>query len=221
MSLATLLVLADGRFPAGGHAHSAGVEVFARNGEITDVASLRLFLRGRVATTGYNDATVAAAAVDESSWDAVDAEANARIAAPELRAVSRMLGRRLVRTAQRCWPDARLGAATSVHADGPHFAVALGAAGAAAGLDAQSVAVVAVHACAATPATAAVRLLGLDPVAVYAELAALAPEIDRIAMAAAADVARHGLRGALAPAAPRTEIAARRHSRLEGRLFAS
>jgi len=220
MSLATLLVLADGRFPAGGHAHSAGIEVFARNCEITDVASLRVFLRGRVATTGYSDATVAAAAL-ESSLDEVDAEANARIAVPELRVVSRMLGRRLVRTASRCWPDARLGAAARVHADGPHYAVALGAAATAAGLDARSVAVVAVHASAATPATAAVRLLGLDPVAVYAELAALAPEIDRIATSAVADVARHGLRGSLAPAAPRTEIAAARHSRLEGRLFAS
>jgi urease accessory protein len=221
MSLATLLVLADGRFPAGGHAHSAGVEVFARNREISDVASLRLFLRGRITTSGYSDATVATAAVRELSWANVDAEANARLAAPELRAVSRMLGRRLVRTASRCWPDERLGAAASVHADGPHFPVALGAAGAAAGLDAQAVAVVAIHASAATPATAAVRLLGLDPVAVYAELASLAPEIDRIANCAVADVARHGLRDALAPAAPRTEIAAARHSRLEGRLFAS
>ena len=221
MSLATLLVLADGRFPAGSHAHSAGVEVFVRGRELTDVETLRAFLRGRIATWGFVDATVAAAAANTQSWTVIDAEANARIAAPELRAVSRLLGRRLVRTASRCWPDGRLTEVGRLHPDGPHYGVALGAAGVAAGLDALAVAVAAVHASATTPATAAVRLLGLDPVAVHAELAALAPDIDRIAALAVAEVRRHGLRGSLAPAAPRSEIAAVRHTQLEGRLFAS
>ena len=34
------LLLADGRFPAGAHAHSAGVEVFIRNGELLLAAAL-------------------------------------------------------------------------------------------------------------------------------------------------------------------------------------
>jgi urease accessory protein len=226
MSLATLLVLADGRFPAGGHAHSAGVEIFVRSGELHDVTSLRSFLRGRVATAGFVDATVASAAVLESEceapeWIRLDREANARFASPVQREVSRTLGRRLVRTANRCWPDERLDDVAGVHPDGPHFSLALGAAGGAAGIGPLEVAVAAVHTSAATPATAAVRLLGLDPVAVYAELAALAPEIDAVAVRAVEEIRRHGLTGAIAPTAPRTEIAAERHPRLEGRLFAS
>ena len=226
MSLATLLVLADGRFPAGGHAHSAGVEVFVRDGELHDETSLRAFLAGRVATNGFVDATVAVAAILELCDGAhamvrVDREANARIAAPAQRAVSRGLGRRLLRTAGRCWPDARLDQTARVHAEGPHFAVALGAAGGAARLGPIEVAVAAAHASAVTPATAAVRLLGLDPVAVYAQLAALAPEIDLVAKRAVDEVQRAGLRTASAPVAPRAEIAAIRHTRLEGRLFAS
>lgn len=38
MSRAALLVLADGRFPAGGHAHSGGAEAAVRAGRITDAA---------------------------------------------------------------------------------------------------------------------------------------------------------------------------------------
>jgi urease accessory protein len=226
MSIATLLVLADGRLPAGAHAHSAGVEVLVRRGELHDVASLRSFLRGRVATTGFVDATIAAAAMldaarDAPDWMHLDREANARIVSPAQRTASRTLGRRLVRTALRCWPDARLEIAARVHPDGPHLAVALGAAGCAAGLDPNAVAVAAVHATVATPATAAVRMLGLDPVAVHAELAALAPEIDFVAGRAVDEVRRYGLRLASAPAAPRSEVTAERHARLEGRLFAS
>ncbi len=63
MTLAALLVLADGRMPAGTHAHSAGIETFARRGEVHDLASLRSFLRGRLSSVGYTDATVAAAVV--------------------------------------------------------------------------------------------------------------------------------------------------------------
>lgn len=37
MSRAALLVLADGRFPAGGHAHSGGAEAAVRAGRITEI----------------------------------------------------------------------------------------------------------------------------------------------------------------------------------------
>ena len=61
-SAATVLMLADARFPAGGHAHSGGLEGAVTAGMVTDVGSLELFLRGRLATAGVVAAGLAAAA---------------------------------------------------------------------------------------------------------------------------------------------------------------
>ncbi|MYX51130.1 urease accessory protein UreF, partial [Streptomyces sp. SID8385] len=52
MSRAALLVLADGRFPAGGHAHSGGAEEAVGAGRIRDAADLGAFCRGRLHTAG-------------------------------------------------------------------------------------------------------------------------------------------------------------------------
>src|SRR3546814_15299770 len=54
--------------------------------------------------------------------DALDAEAEARITVPALRAASRRLGRQLVRVAGRCWPSAIL----ATLPEAPHQPVALG-----------------------------------------------------------------------------------------------
>ena len=62
MSTASLLLLADGRFPSGGHAHSNGVEAACATGAIDDVASLGAYVEGRLATAGRVDASFAAAA---------------------------------------------------------------------------------------------------------------------------------------------------------------
>ncbi|MEU7048105.1 urease accessory protein UreF, partial [Streptomyces eurythermus] len=48
MTRAALLVLADGRFPAGGHAHSGGAEAAVKAGRITDP----VFTREAVEHTG-------------------------------------------------------------------------------------------------------------------------------------------------------------------------
>ncbi|MFD9634761.1 urease accessory protein UreF, partial [Streptomyces violascens] len=52
MSRAALLVLADGRFPAGGHAHSGGAEPAVKAGRIRNAADLAEFCRGRLHTSG-------------------------------------------------------------------------------------------------------------------------------------------------------------------------
>ncbi|MFB9334077.1 hypothetical protein ACFFTT_14770, partial [Actinoplanes octamycinicus] len=62
MSLATLLLLADGRLPSGGHAHSAGLEAQVAAGRVRDVEDLGGFLRGKLATGGLVSAACAAAA---------------------------------------------------------------------------------------------------------------------------------------------------------------
>ncbi|MFD8826698.1 urease accessory protein UreF, partial [Streptomyces sp. NPDC059605] len=62
MSRAALLVLADGRFPAGGHAHSGGAEAAVEQGRVRDAGDLAAFCRGRLHTAGLTAAALAAAA---------------------------------------------------------------------------------------------------------------------------------------------------------------
>lgn len=214
--LATLL-LADGRFPMGGHVHSAGVESAVADGRIVDVPTLAAYLQGRLQTTGLTDAALAAATVLHiGELNELDAEAEARITVPALRAVSRRLGRQLIRVAGRCWPSATFASLP----DAPHQTVALGVVGVAAGLDPGDVARLSVHHALTTPAQAAVRLLGLDPfsvAALTAELAADGEAVVRLAVAAAA-----GPIGDLpARTGPVVEIAAIEHESLPTRLFAS
>ena len=54
-----LLLLADGRFPSGGHAQSAGVESAVAHGDVVDIETLERYLAGRLATTGLVDAAFA------------------------------------------------------------------------------------------------------------------------------------------------------------------
>jgi urease accessory protein len=98
--------------------------------------------------------------------------------------------------------------------------VALGVLAAAAGLDDTDAAVCALHHLASAAATAAVRLLGLDPFDVHALLASMAAAIDELACEAAAGC--RGPLGALpASSGPLTEILAEDHANWEVRLFAS
>ncbi|PSJ26717.1 urease accessory protein UreF, partial [Streptosporangium nondiastaticum] len=79
---AALLVLADGRFPAGGHAHSGGAEAAVKAGRITDGPTLEEFCRGRLHTAGLTAAALAAAAAAGLDPLALDDAADARTPAP-------------------------------------------------------------------------------------------------------------------------------------------
>jgi urease accessory protein len=220
-SRAALLVLADGRFPSGGHAHSAGVEAACATGRVFDVASLTAFVEGRLHTTGRVDAAFAAAAAHGAhALGDLDAALDARLAAPRVRAVSRSLGRQLLRAGARVWPHAALEDVAAAVPTGPHQAVALGAVARAAGLDPADAAVCALHHLAAAMAAAGVRLLGLDPYAVEAMRASMATTIDALA-AEAAVVALAGLTDLPAWSAPLSDILAEVHATWEVRLFAS
>ena len=59
---AALLTLADSRLPAGGHAHSGGVEQAITAGLVSDPASVEAFLRRRLTTSGAVAAGLAVAA---------------------------------------------------------------------------------------------------------------------------------------------------------------
>jgi urease accessory protein len=183
---------------------------------------LASFLVGRLHTAGVVDASFAAAACAGShAWPELDAHYDARTVSPRLRAVSRTLGRQLLRSGRRVFDDPLLDTVTAASPiEGAHHAVALGAVARAARLDELDAATAALHHLASTVATSAVRLLGLDPFDVYARLARLAPLVDTLAAAAAAD-ARQPLEWLPAASAPLVEILAEDHATWEVRLFAS
>lgn len=241
---AAVLLLSDSRLPAGGHAHSGGVEAAVAAGLIDSVEELDSFLRGRLATTGLVGAALAAFAcrhaarisasqagdssTDRESgpagscqvdWNAIDVEADARTPSPAQRDSSRRQGRGLLRAGRAAWEAPWL-TAVAATPDGPHQAVALGAVAAAAGSTPYGAALVAAHLCVSGPASAGVRLLGLDPLAVHAVQARLAGRVSTIARAADA-AARRPLATLPSAAGPRLDLLAEFHRRAEVQLFVS
>ncbi|MFD7811460.1 urease accessory protein UreF [Streptomyces sp. NPDC059785] len=224
MPRAALLVLADGRFPAGGHAHSGGAEAAVRAGRITDAASLEDFCRGRLHTTGLVSAALAAAAALGADPAALDGAADARTPSPALRGVARRLGRQLLRAGRATWPCAELDALAAAFPKGAHQPVVLGVVARGAGLGAVDAAYCSAYESVSGPATATVRLLSLDPFEASGVLVRLAGEVDRVALAAAEAGRRvpdEGVDVLPAASAPLLEVGAEVHAGWGARLFAS
>ena len=224
MSTVVALLLADGRFPSGGHAHSGGLEPLVDAGLIRDVDNLESFLEGRLATVGYAaSAITAAACAGNGTWSELQAEADARTVSPAQRDASRAQGRQLLRAARAVLGRRAEAIGPSLESalpEGPHHAVVLGAVAAVAGLEPLGAARLAAYGSVAGPASAAVRLLGLDPFSVHAVLIRLAPAVESVAVEAEA-MARGPLEDLPCPSAPMLDIAAERHLEMEVRLFAS
>jgi urease accessory protein len=222
---AALLLLADGRFPAGGHAHSGGAEAAVADGRIRDTATLAEFCRGRLHTTGLVAAALAAAATAGGDPLALDEAADARTPSATLRAVSRRLGRQLMRAAREAWTAPDLDRLAAARPRGAHQPVVLGVTARAAGLTPLDAAQTAAYEAAGSPATAAVRLLALNPFDTTAVLARLAPEIDAVALTAAQAAARALAAGDLdvlpAASAPLLDLGAEAHALRPVRLFTS
>ncbi|MGY1689061.1 urease accessory protein UreF [Geodermatophilus sp. SYSU D01105] len=140
----------------------------------------------------------------------LDAEADARTPSPALRAASRQQGRGLVRVGRRAWPSP----AWDVLPERPHHPLALGVAAAAGGLAPRDAAAAAAYLSVSGPATAAQRLLALDPLTVAAVTARLAPEIDAVAARAVGT-------GLPAASDPLLDLLAEVHAAREDRFFAS
>ena len=211
-----LLLLLDTRSPSGGHNHSMGMESAISAGLVRDHDDVARFCRGRLHTSGRVAAGFAAASCDltagcdlaasgASDWSRLDAEFDARTPSPALRAASRQLGSGLARMARAMLPGFGIAA--------QHHPIVLGAAVAAAGGDRGLAARAAALSTVSVPASAALRLLGLDPFAVQAMLAELAREIDRLPVPDAGELP--------ADAAPALDLLADHHLTMEVRLFAS
>jgi urease accessory protein len=209
-NLATLLTLSDSRLPTGGHVHSGGVEEAVTEGLVRDLTTLRAFLCRRIRSTGLVTASVAAAVHrGDLAVALADREIDARTPAPAARQASRAQGRGLLRLARRVWPSAAwepLGAA-------PHLPVVAGAVGAASGLKPEQTALTVVYTTMTGPATAAQRLLALDPGDVAALIFELAALCDQTAASACKELADLS--------DPLLDVLAQRHSQRERPLFAS
>lgn len=230
--LTALLLLADSRLPSGGHVHSGGVEALVERGLLAGAQDLAVFLDGRIRTAGLTAAATAAAAAELSArsgaaardWRRWDGAVDARTPSPALREASRAQGGALLRTVGRAWPGyppiRELAALRR-----PHQPLVLGASVVAAGGGPGEAAALAVHHLVGGAATAAVRLLGLDPLAVASVQVGLAAVAD----VTVAEAALAGVRAAAADdpdllpsdAAPLPEILAELHDHSEVTLFAS
>ncbi|MEV6563747.1 urease accessory protein UreF [Streptomyces kronopolitis] len=224
MSRAALLILADGRFPAGGHAHSGGAEAAVAAVRLTDAATLETFCRGRLHTAGLVAAGLAAAAAAGHDPLLLDDAADARTPVPALRQTARRLGRQMMRAARATWPAAALDALAAARPRGAHQPVVLGLAARSAGLTPLDAAYAVAYETVSGPATAAVRLLSLDPFDATAVLARLADDLDAVARRgadAAERAAAEGTDALPAASAPLLDLTAQQHAAWPVRLFAS
>lgn len=213
-ALSTLLTLADSRLPTGGHVHSGGVEEAVTSRLVVDLTTLEAYLRRRIRTSGLVAASVAAAVHRGDLTPAAgDAETDARTPAPAARVASRAQGRGLLRLARRVWPNAEDGRAWDALGPRPHLAVTAGRVGAASGLEPEQTALSIVYTTMTGTATAAQRLLALDPADVAAltfGLAQLCEDTAELAAAGLADLSD-----------PLLDELAQRHAQRERPLFVS
>jgi urease accessory protein len=178
-SVAALLLLADGRFPDGSHAHSFGMEAAVHAGRVHDPRTLHDYVETRLWTTTRTDAAAAALAADgAATLDQIDAALVLRMPGAAQRAASRSLGRSLARTADRLLPQR---APRLTDGRPPLQPVAFGAVATLAGCNPFEAAVCVTHSSAAALANAALRLLGLDPFSVASVLGDLREAVGTVA----------------------------------------
>jgi urease accessory protein len=222
----TLWQFTDGLFPAGGFAHSLGLETYAQQGRVRDRATLEAFVLAHLeGSAGPCDAVAAASAArlaaagDVEALVALDARLDAMKCVPEFRAASTQMGRQTLRVAAELEGDALLVAfarAVDAGRSPGHHAVAFGAATGRAGVDPERAAAGYLYSTCALLVGAGLRLIALGQLEGQRVLAAMRPRIARLASAAAA--AGPSDMWSFTPA---LEIAGLVHATLEMRLFRS
>ena len=225
MAAVLAMLLADGRFPAGSYAHSLGLEQAVADGlESCDVAA---FIAARLRLVAEPEARITVAARRGALREgvagalAVEQECCARCPSPVLRESARRAGRALLRSASAVWPPPQGALIESYRAASRSTPrpVALGVVGAAGGVDDAALAAVALYDDAATVASAALKLLPLDPAEASRWVAQQAAWIEAAARDVAAD--ERPLAEQPAPAAVALELAAATHHERRERLFVS
>jgi urease accessory protein len=225
-ALLTLLQFSDGLFPAGGFAHSFGLETYVQDGRVRDRHGLERFVAAHLeGSAGPADAAAAAIAVgsarrdDLSAWLALDARLDAMKTVPEFRAASRQMGRQALRIAAGLGDDpflACLARAADDDRTAAHHATVFGAAVGRGGAEPAAAAAAYLYSTAALLVGAGLRLIALGQLDGQRVLAAMRGRIERLAAAAVTATA-----DSLWSFNPALEIAGVRHAALEMRLFRS
>ena len=225
-ALIALLQLADGLFPAGGFAHSFGLETYAQDGRVRDRDGLEAFVVTHLeAAAGPADAVAVAAAVragvdgDQPAWLEIDGRLEAMKTVPEFRAGSRQMGRQTARVAAAVAHDpfvATLAQAIDEGLTPGHHAAVFGVALGRRGVEPEAAAAAFLYSTAALLVGAGLRLIALGQLDGQKVLAAVVPRVARLAAAAAVTPVRE-----MWSFTPALELAGLRHAGLEMRLFRS
>lgn len=113
MEIAThwrILQLADSGFPAGGFAHSAGLEAAFRHGEASTARQLDAWLRSHLWNVGHASLPfVAAAHAEPECLEALDARVDAALLNHVANRASRTQGRAFVSTCARVFDECAMG----------------------------------------------------------------------------------------------------------------
>jgi urease accessory protein len=221
-----VLQFADGLFPAGGFAHSFGLETYVHEGVVRDRAGLEAFVVAHLeGSVGPSDAVAVATAVRLAAagavaeWIALDEQLEAMKPVPESRDASRQMGRQTLRVAAALGADrvlAELARAVGKGLAPGHHAPVFGAALGRAGVEPEVAAAAYLHSTAALLVGAGLRLLALGQLDGQRVIAAVRSRIARLATTAAAATPAD-----MWSFNPGLELAGLRHATLDGRLFRS
>jgi urease accessory protein len=224
--LVSLLHFADSAFPAGGYAHSFGLEHYCQAGIVRDRDGLERFLLTQLeGAAGPCDATAVAGALrafargDLDACRRLDEALEAMKVVKEFREGSRQMGRQTLRVAATLTADPRLaGYLDDVNARRApgHHAIAFGLTAGALGWGAEAAAVAFLYSTTALLVGAALRLMPMGQLEGQAVLWSLHPVIERVAREAAERAP-----GDLWSFTPGLDIQGMLHERLEARLFRS
>jgi urease accessory protein len=209
-----LMLLSDARLPVAGHTQSGGLEPAVAGGLRADLVPD--YLATRLATVTRVEAATAVVALRHlgSGVDLVEVETAwaARTPSAAMRSTSRAQGRALLRLVRRLWPHLPPVGST------PSRAVVLASAAYACGLSPRSLAQLVGYDDVQTVASAALKLLPLDPATTTQWVYDALPLVDRLAEGVC-----HLVEPGQIPAtgAPQIEAWAEAHAVADRRLFSA
>ena len=205
--------LVDSAFPAGGFAHSFGLEAAWQQGEVTS-ASLPAFVREGLAQAGHGGLPFVMAAHDDpASLALFDERCDAFLRNPVANRASRVQGRAWLGAVTRALPHLSIGVGAAGHR---HFAPIFGATLRAAGVEREEAARMFLFAVARGTFSAAVRLGVAGTNEAQRMLAECGPHLDRI-IQRCGDLAIEDA----AQTSPLIDLWQASHDRLYSRLFQS
>ncbi|WP_218145290.1 urease accessory UreF family protein [Nocardioides luteus] len=214
-----MMLLADARLPVAGHTQSGQLEAAVRSGLTAE--QVPVFMRSRLASVVRVEAGTAVVGLHRLRAGlpvepVLDAWA-ARTPAAPMRDTSRTLGRALLRLVRRLFPDSPHVKAVAV-LERPCRPLVLAAAAATGGLAPASLARLVAYDDLQTVASAALKLLPLDPLDATSWVHDLLPEAERLAAAVAPLTEPHQIP---ASSAPQLDLWAQAHAQTTRRLFSA